>query len=74
MFFTREKDDKPNQNNGKECFFMCKKTDTSDQKPQTCRSFMPNFLPFIGACSFQYPHFAYFACCFADIKPEKTIT
>ena len=70
MFFTHEKDDTPNQNDGKRCFFTCEKTDTSNQKPQRCRSFTPNFLPFIGACSFQHPHLS---CSFTDIKPEKTI-
>ena len=70
IFFTHEKDDTPNQDDGKRCFFTCEKTDTSNQKPQRCRSFTPNFLPFIGACSFQHPHLS---CCFADIKEEKTI-
>ena len=61
MFFTHYT---PNQNDGKQCFFTCEKTGTSNQKPQKCRSFMPNFLPFIGTCSFQHPHLL---CCFADI-------
>ena len=50
MVFTREKNDKSNQNR-KRCFFTCEKNDTSNQKPQRCVSFGPKFSPFIAACS-----------------------
>ena len=41
--------------NSERCFFMCKKNDTSNQKPQRSVSFAPKFLPFKGACSLQRP-------------------
>ena len=63
MFFTRKKKEKSNHNRER-CFFKCEKNDTSNQKPQRCASFAPEFLPFISACSLQRPRFA---SCFADI-------
>ena len=41
----------------KRCFFTCEKNDTSNQKPQRCVSFAPNFPPFIGACTLRRPRF-----------------
>ena len=34
---------------------MCKKNDTSNQKPQRSVSFAPKFPPFKGSCSLQRP-------------------
>ena len=50
MFFTREKNDTPNQNNARGVFSSVQKNDTSNQ---SLPSFVPEFSPFIGFCSFQ---------------------
>ena len=50
MFFTREKNDTPNQNNARGVFSRVQKNDTSNQ---SLPSFVPEFSPFIGFCSFQ---------------------
>ena len=51
----RRKKNYTSSKNSERCFFMCKKNDTSNQKPQRSVSFAPKFLPFKGACSLQCP-------------------
>ena len=54
MFFTREKNDTPNQNNARGVFSRVQKNDTSKSKSSpSLPSFVPEFSPFIGFCSFQ---------------------
>ena len=57
MFFTREKNDKSNQD-GERCFFTREKNDMSNQRSQRRVSFAPKFRPFKRACSLQRPRFA----------------
>ena len=66
MFFTREK--KNANHNREQCFFKGEKNGMSNQKPQRCVSFAPEFLLFISACSLQRPRFA---SCFAKTFNEK---
>ena len=57
MLFTGEKKNDSPDHNRERCFFTGEKNDTSNQKPQRCVSFAPNFPPFIGACTLQRPRF-----------------
>ena len=60
---------KKNANHNREqCFFKGEKNGMSNQKPQRCVSFAPEFLLFISACSLQRPRFA---SCFAKTFNEK---